>query len=210
MIVVAGPPGSGKSSRFPLASFGIVQLNADDRAAELNGRSYIGISPEIRAVVNQEFEQFVHAHIQSGQSFAIETTLRSGVTFDQARMARSHGFQTLMLFVALNRVDLNLERVANRADAGGHSAPASMLRSFHERSTANLALSLSPTSGLQLVIVYDNSAFGDASPSELLRVFDGRPTYLTETPPAWLEQALRNSPYDLRGLRLIIDQASDP
>ncbi|HEU0142389.1 MAG TPA: hypothetical protein VFQ79_21890 [Bryobacteraceae bacterium] len=43
MIVVAGPPGSGKSSIFPVSSFGISCFNADDRAAELNHGSYVGI-----------------------------------------------------------------------------------------------------------------------------------------------------------------------
>jgi hypothetical protein len=58
MIVVAGPPGGGKSSLFPVSSFGISHFNADDRAAELNGGSYVGITKEIRAAVNREFEAF--------------------------------------------------------------------------------------------------------------------------------------------------------
>jgi hypothetical protein len=40
MIVVAGPPGSGKSSLYPLSSFNVEYFKADDRAAELNGGSY--------------------------------------------------------------------------------------------------------------------------------------------------------------------------
>ena len=47
MVEVAGPPGSGKSSLYPLSSFGIAHFNADDRAAELNGGSYSGISSEL-------------------------------------------------------------------------------------------------------------------------------------------------------------------
>jgi len=50
MIVVAGPPGSGKSSAFPVSAFGV--------AAELNGGSYHGISSKIRQAVNREFETF--------------------------------------------------------------------------------------------------------------------------------------------------------
>jgi hypothetical protein len=42
--VIAGPPGGGKSSIFPVSSFGVPYFNGDDRA-ELNGGSYIGISP---------------------------------------------------------------------------------------------------------------------------------------------------------------------
>jgi hypothetical protein len=56
-IVVAGPPGSGKSSRFPLSRFGVDWFNADDRAAELNLGSFHKIPAEIRSRVNIEFQQ---------------------------------------------------------------------------------------------------------------------------------------------------------
>jgi predicted ABC-type ATPase len=92
MIVVAGPPGSGKSTLYPLSSLGVAFFNADDRAAELNGGSYVGISSEIRKTVNREFEAFVLSSIGVRTSFAVETTLRSDVTFNQARLAKQAGF----------------------------------------------------------------------------------------------------------------------
>lgn len=44
MLIVAGPPGAGKSSVFPLPHIADRVFNADDRAAQLNGGSY-GKSP---------------------------------------------------------------------------------------------------------------------------------------------------------------------
>ena len=88
MIVIAGPPGSGKSSLYPVSSFGVAYFNADDRAAELNGGSFHHISQEIRRTVNREFEAFVLGSIEKRVSFAIETTLRSAATFIQAQMAK--------------------------------------------------------------------------------------------------------------------------
>ena len=100
MIIVAGPPGSGKSTLYPASAFEVASFNADDRAAELNGGSYIGISREIRQIVNQEFDAFVRS-IERRVSFAIETTLRSEITFDQARMAKQAGFMVEMRYLAL-------------------------------------------------------------------------------------------------------------
>ncbi len=71
MFIVAGPPGAGKSSVFPLPIFTERNFNADDRAAELNGGSYRGIPLSIRERVNREFEDFVHDNIAAGRSFAL-------------------------------------------------------------------------------------------------------------------------------------------
>ena len=96
MLVIAGPPGGGKSSIFSVSDFAGHFFNADDRAAQLNAGSYEGIPLFIRAIVNRQFEEFVHTSIRSGVSFALETTLRSPVTFEQAKLAKPSGFQVSM------------------------------------------------------------------------------------------------------------------
>jgi predicted ABC-type ATPase len=128
MIVVAGPPGGGKSTAFPVAAFGVAFFNADDRAAGLNRGSYAGISGSIRQQVNREYERFVIDRILHRQSFAIETTLRSHVTFEQARLAKAAGFAIEMRYLALASFVLHLERVKARSDAGGHSASEATLQ----------------------------------------------------------------------------------
>lgn len=76
MYIVAGPPGSGKSTVFPVAAFGVEFFNADDRAAQINRGSYRGIPQSIRDQVNREFELLV------------SDSIARRITFDQATIAR--------------------------------------------------------------------------------------------------------------------------
>lgn len=186
MIVVAGPPGSGKSSGFPVSGFGVPFFNADDRAAELNGGSYAGISNQMRAAVNREFQAFVLDSIAARRSFAIETTLRSSVTFEQAELAKAAGFATEMRYLALSDFAMHLERVKARADAGGHSASETTLRAIYKASVGNLSQAVREMDKLW---IYDNSIVG-GPPLLVLETEKGTVRYLADNPPDWLVNAL--------------------
>jgi predicted ABC-type ATPase len=84
-----------------VSGFGVEFFNADDRAAQLNLGSYRGIPQSIRDRVNRQFESFVSDCIVRRVSFAVETTLRSSITFDQAATARREGFFIEMHYLAL-------------------------------------------------------------------------------------------------------------
>jgi predicted ABC-type ATPase len=186
MIVVAGPPGSGKSTLYPVSSFGVAYFNADDRAAELNGGSYAGISSEVRKAVNREFEAFILRSIGRRVGFAIETTLRSDITFEHARLARNAGFVVEMRYVALRGFDMHLDRVKARADAGGHSASETTLRKIYHASLMNLRRAVQE---LDAVWVYDNSNI-DASHPLVFESRHGEICFLIDRPPRWLSVAL--------------------
>jgi predicted ABC-type ATPase len=190
MVIIAGPPGAGKSSIFSLSDSADNLFNADDRAAELNAGSYQNIPLSVRAVVNREFEQFVHSNIAAGTSFALETTLRSTITFDQARLAKERGFRVLMRYVALDTVEQHIERVKRRAARGGHSASETTLRRIHASSVANLPIALNPEeSGIEIVRIYDNSQL-ESRPVLVLAARWGKIIWLRDLFPDWLRQAL--------------------
>jgi predicted ABC-type ATPase len=139
MIVVAGPPGSGKSTVFRPDERQTDYFNADERAKVLNGGSGRGISTAIRSEVNRQLEEFISSHIDRQQSFAYETTLRTAITHGQARSAKAHGFQTSMLYVALGSAEESIRRVRLRAEQGGHSAPPERIRAIYQASLSNIA-----------------------------------------------------------------------
>ncbi len=201
MIVVAGPPGSGKSSRFPASGFGVDWFNADDRAAELNSGSFRKISNEIRAQVNLEFHQWILDHIISNKSLALETTLRSPITFDQARLAHDHGFWTSMHFLLAGSVEESIRRITERSYRGGHSASERLVRDIYDRSTKNLFTALDfGASALEVVRVYDNSAVG-AEPRQVLSFRRGRSLSVADEIPAWLESLFKGTKFEIAGLR---------
>lgn len=186
MLVIAGPPGSGKSTAFPVQESGLDFYNADDRAAELNGGDFLTISPAIRAFVNLEFERFIEEHIERVESHAFETTLRSGITFEQARKAKARGFTTIMLYLAVGDVEEAIERVAIRVESGGHPIETTILRQTYEASLANLAQAILD---FDLVRVYDTS--GTSGGTRLVLVSaKGKIEYLAKEPPKWVENAL--------------------
>ena len=154
MIVVAGPTGSGKSTAFPVGQSGVDAFNIDDRAAALNDGSYRNIPPEIRARAHKECEDFIANHIRDGKSFAVETTLRTDITFRQAAAARDNGFSLQMRYVAIEDAETNVERIANRAERGGHAASPTRIREIGEASLKNFPRAIRE---FDRVRAYDNS-----------------------------------------------------
>jgi predicted ABC-type ATPase len=153
MIVVAGPPGSGKTRSFPVSALGVDGFNIDDRCAQILG-SYRAIPRDVRRAVAKECERFVLDHIERRQSFAVETTLRTTAAIDQAVVAQRNGFVADMHFVATDSIDENVARVIQRAQAGGHGASEREIRAIHHASIANLATAID---SFDRVRIYDST-----------------------------------------------------
>jgi predicted ABC-type ATPase len=184
MVVVAGPPGSGKTSAFPVTALGLDAFNIDDRCAQLLG-SYRAIPRDVRRAVAAECERFVLEHIHAGHDFAVETTLRTTAAVQQAAQARTRGFSTRLVFVATESVTENIRRVLQRAQGGGHGASEGDVRAIYEASLANLATAIS---AFERVNVYDSTPRWSA-PRLVATARDGH-LVRHGSSPVWLERAL--------------------
>jgi predicted ABC-type ATPase len=144
----------------------------------------VAIPPAVRAIVNQEFERFISEHIGNRTSLSFETTLRSAITFEQAGRAREAGFNLTMIYVAIESVEMHLERIRARVDARGHGASERRLRQIHASSLNNFRRALVE---FDRVDVYDNSGLG---PELVLIRESGVTTYTSPHLPEWVLRAL--------------------
>ena len=133
----------------------------------------------------EECERFVQRHIGLGQSFAVETTLRTRAAIGQAQLARLRGFATEMIFVATDSIDENIARVLQRAQGGGHGASEREIRAIHEASLANLRAAVD---AFERVDMYDSTALW--SPPRLVATSHEGRIDRHGVSPIWLEEAL--------------------
>jgi predicted ABC-type ATPase len=135
--------------------------------------------------VASECQRFVRDHLDRRLTFAVETTLRTTASIEQAELARQRGFATHLRFIATDSIAENVSRVLQRAQGGGHAASERDIREIHEASLTNLRRALTV---FERVRVYDSTPRW-APPRLVATARDGRLTR-REAAPSWLERAV--------------------
>ena len=128
IVIIAGPNGAGKTTFaqefLPFEAACPVFINADLIAAGL-----APFMPDTAAFkAGRIMLKEITANIESGHSFAFETTL-SGLTY--ARMIphwQESGYRVKLIFLTLNHESEAVARVAMRVRQGGHSIPTDVIR----------------------------------------------------------------------------------
>jgi predicted ABC-type ATPase len=206
MYVVGGPSGNGKTSAFPGSRFGCDFFNADDYAAHLNSGSYVGIPKSIHAIVGPICEKFILNHIAEGKDFATETTLRSTIVFDQMKQAHDSGFVVRFAYVCVDSLDKSIDRVANRADLGGHSGSEDTVRDVRQKNLANFPRVLDELGKtVDLLDLYDNSTH-KMTPKRIASFLGREVTFLAAELLAWMDEALGRAAYETVKLRELFEQ----
>jgi predicted ABC-type ATPase len=154
LLVFAGANGSGKSTltkvyRRRLELLGPI-LDPDAEARILNPQDVNKAA--IQAARNTLKRQT--EYLETGQSFALETTLSSKSNLELMQTAKHLGWVVRLAYVGLGDVQRNIQRVKQRVQMGGHDVPIEDIKRRFERSTANLPLAAEIADGFA---VYDNS-----------------------------------------------------
>jgi predicted ABC-type ATPase len=132
-LIIAGPNGSGKSTAY------------EQSVVELRGRAFRIINPDLLAKRLQDaeslsadeagleavrrIEAWLETSILAGHSVGVETVLSTAKYRRLVEKAKRLGFEIQLIYVLLESVQLNVDRVALRVRRGGHAVPEDKIRS---------------------------------------------------------------------------------
>ena len=140
--MVGGPNGSGKSSLYGNADISAFDqsvwiINPDMLTARIQSEE--GLAPHdanIAAVTR--IETWLDASIETHQTVGVETVLSTPKYRRLVNAARAKGYEFRFIYVVLNSVELNIERVAIRVKKGGHDVPEDSIRKRWSRSLGQM------------------------------------------------------------------------
>ncbi|MDT3741280.1 MAG: zeta toxin [Candidatus Kapabacteria bacterium] len=138
MFIIAGPNGAGKTT----ASMEYLKYDLDCLEFINADNIAVGISPfqpeKVSVTAGKIMLNRIDELIESGNNFAIESTLSSKLLADKCLYAKKKGFEIIILFYWLESSDLAVERVEHRVSLGGHNIPVDIIKRRYERGLKNL------------------------------------------------------------------------
>lgn len=151
-IIIGGGNGSGKSTSAAFVLPGVIPyINADEIAKALPEAE--GENKDVRA--SRILLNAMDEYESQNKSFAIETTLASRSLAPRVRRLQECGYRFQLLFFWLASPELNIQRVAERVQKGGHHIPEDVIRRRYVGGMKNLFSLYLPLADLWEV--YDNS-----------------------------------------------------
>lgn len=123
MYIIAGPNGAGKTTLsytilpeiFDCDEF----VNADEIAKGISP-----LNPEKAGIrAGRLMLQRIKELLNQGESFAFETTLSTKSYQGLIKKAEQQGYDTTLLFLSLDSIELAIHRVQTRVKEGGHNIP---------------------------------------------------------------------------------------
>jgi predicted ABC-type ATPase len=196
--IVAGPNGSGKSSLYNSTDIdgwggSVWIINPDLLTVKIvESEGLAQIDANLASV--QRIESWLERSIDAYQTIGVETVLSSPKYQRIVDLAHARGFEVRMIFVMLQSLDLQLERIRQRVSDGGHDVPADKVAARRLRSFEQLAWF---AKNVDRCYVYDNS-FGQP---ELLAEKSGGGLRFWQMPPDDLVKALESGGLKLSGIR---------
>lgn len=150
LVIWSGPNGSGKTTCYEHrkqthpSAVPAALVNADVIAlhyAQRLGYANVNELPaKLRSLVELKAGKQALRHraalLAARTSFTLETTASSPRILNLIAQAQAQGYLVELNFVYLPTVELNLERIAQRVQQGGHSVPEAVVRRRYPKAMA--------------------------------------------------------------------------
>lgn len=136
--IVAGPNGCGKSTAYGHGSVAGLDgsvwiINPDLLTVRLKDAENLDLlSANLVAV--QRIESWLDASIEVHQTIGVETVLSSPKYRRLVEKAKAHDFEVCLVYVYLQSVEMQLDRIKARVAKGGHDVPPEKVRERRKRS----------------------------------------------------------------------------
>jgi predicted ABC-type ATPase len=183
LTIIAGPNGSGKSTftRNTRESLNVPSIDPDEEARKIRPEA-----PELASVAaGKQAIKLARNYLENNQSFAVETTLSGNTYLKMMREAKQKGWVVNLIYIAIDNVEVNIDRVAQRVIDGGHNVPIEDIKRRYERSLENLPIALQLVDNAS---IYDNSS--PEGPQHLLTIENGRINQQVSDLPQWLTKVI--------------------
>lgn len=136
-------------------------------------------NPNLLAV--QRIERWLRASIEVHQTIGVETVLSTGKYRKLVRRAKQRGFEIRLIYVIVDSVTTQIERVRLRVAKGGHHVPADKIAARRARSLAQLGWFFA---NADYVLIYVNSS---AEPRVMVEMVDDLITVAADAAPEILD-----------------------
>ena len=185
LFVVAGPNGSGKSTLSQgLVTPGTFVFDGDREMLQLQKKFPDIDSGNLFDAVNGPiFQEFKDKAMNSRSDFGFETNFRVAAVMDTVGQFREAGYQTHLIFLGLQSIQLSMDRVAHRTENGGHFVDEINIKANYERGMENLLRYYKDFD--QVILLQGDSAYRLAS---LLKIEKGVIVEQAESLPIWADQ----------------------
>lgn len=136
--IVAGPNGCGKStaySRSDVAEFdgSVWIINPDLLTKRLQLEEGLGLEAANLTAVKR-IEAWLDASLDVHQTIGVETVLSTPKYRELVRRAKQRGFEIRFIYVYVDTLERQLERIRVRVAKGGHDVPAEKVAARRARS----------------------------------------------------------------------------
>lgn len=137
MYIIAGPNGAGKTTLSYTILPEIFECDEFVNADEI-ARGISPFNPERAGIrAGRIMLDRIKELVSKGESFAFETTLSTKSYRSFIKKAMSSGYDTTLLFLALDSIELAKQRVKTRVLEGGHNIPIDTIERRYSNGLSN-------------------------------------------------------------------------